>query len=95
MRDLAFGAVPLKREQNTMSGDKLSFSKATVFLQILRQMLPPSGKKVQSADATALPSSLLGHSFPWAGKEEFCFGFLSFLSLCMHNADRLKKIKPP
>lgn len=37
--------MPLKREQNTMSGDKLSFSEATVFLQILKEMLPPSGQK--------------------------------------------------
>lgn len=44
MRNPVWCAVPLKTEQNTMSGDKLSFSEA-VFLQILEEMLPPSGQK--------------------------------------------------
>ena len=48
VRDHAFCAVPLKREQNTMSRDKLSFSEATVFLHTLEEMLPPSGEKYNS-----------------------------------------------
>lgn len=45
MRSPVFCAVPFKTEQNIMSGDKWSFSEAAVFLQILEEMLPPSGQK--------------------------------------------------
>lgn len=94
MGDHAFCALPLKREQNTMSRDKLSFSEATVFLQILREMLPPSGQKCNKQSTQPChPAGLF--SFPWV-KEEFCFGFLYFLSLCLHNIGIIlkKKIKP-
>lgn len=94
VRNPAFCAVPLKREQNARSGDKLSFSEATVFLQILEERLPPSGRKSnkQSSQPWLQP---VYKRVSWVSKEGFYFGLLSFLSWCLHNIDIPKKKKVP
>lgn len=94
VRNPAFCAVPLKREQNARSGDKLSFSEATVFLQILEERLPPSGRKSnkQSSQPWLQP---VYKRVSWVSKEGFYFGLLSFLSWCLHNIDIPKKKKSP